>query len=92
MGFNYLQTDDRDDYFASFGSDKVKKSEPLWNLILNGEILLDSVKMHKIQQLAKKKYTLTGKQVKYGLFKKYLVNDGYIIEKVKQENNANKDI
>lgn len=82
--FNYYQTDDRDDYFATLGNNKVRKPTPLYNLTLNGELIFESVEQYRIKQFAKKKYNLTGKQVKYGLFKQYLIDDGYIIDKLKQ--------
>jgi len=79
MAFNYLQTDDRDDYLAQFGSKKGESNNPIIHLTLkdkNGNIILDSVASHKIRAYYKKTYLPLGKSAKK-IWRKGLQELGY---------------
>jgi len=79
MGFNYLQTDDRDDYFSQFGRrrnrDRLKPSG--FTLISpSGETLFNNVDRHKVRTYCKKTYLPYGKGAKY-IWRGILESKGY---------------
>lgn len=81
MGFNYLQTDDRDDYLAQFGSNKKEKTNPVLSLTLKdatGKVILNEVVSHKLRQYYKKNYLPLGKSGKY-VWRKGLEEKGYTV-------------
>jgi len=77
MGFNYLQTDDRDDYLAQFGSKP--KTHPVKSLSLinpQGEMIIKEVPMFKVRTYAKKTYLPYGASGKK-IWRKLLESKGY---------------
>ena len=79
MAFNYLQTDDRDNYFAQFGHKP--KENPIVSLTLvdqNGNILLKEVPMFKVRAYAKKNYVPTGQSAKR-IWRVLLESKGYTV-------------
>lgn len=80
MGFNYLQTDDRDDYFASLG--KKHKPTPNYRLISpSGEIVLDGKESGQVRAYCKKTYLpfgISGRKI----WRKMLEDKGYQIIKI----------
>ncbi len=79
MSFNYLQTDDRDDYLAQFDS------RPKTNLIISftlvnqeGEIVLFMVPREKIRDYAKKNFLPIGKSAKK-IWRKLLEEKGFTV-------------
>ena len=80
MGFNYLQTDDRDDYFAQF--DKKPKSTPKSYTLISpsGEIIFKEVPLFWIRRYSKKTYISKGQPAKY-IWRKLLEDKGYTIQK-----------
>ena len=76
MGFNYLQTDDRDDYFAQFNKKPKRKPESFTLINPNGVIILNEVAMHKVRTYAKKSYLQIGKSAKH-IWRKLLEDRGY---------------
>jgi len=79
MGFNYLQTDDRDDYFSQFGG-KGKK-HPIMSMTLIdpfGKTIFSEVPMFKIRTYAKKTYLELGQSGKK-IWRKLLEGKGYKI-------------
>jgi hypothetical protein len=76
MGFNYLQTDDRDDYFAQFDSHRERHKPTSYTLINSlGENVLDSQPNFRLRDFAKK---LTGKRMK-GVWRETLTTMGYTV-------------
>ena len=62
MSFNYLQTDDRDDYFKQFGRSKERKKPTGYTLISpEGENIFEKVPMFKVRTYCKKNYLPIGK-------------------------------
>jgi hypothetical protein len=87
MGFNYLQTDDRDDYFAQFGSKK-EKTKVLLGIDLinpNGETILTCAPMWKVRSYAKKNYIKRGQGAKY-IWRKILTDNGYTVKNIFADN------
>lgn len=82
MGFNYLQTDDRDDYFASLGSNKPHKPHAKLRLISpSGEIVLDNKESGQVRAYCKKTYLpfgVSGRKI----WRKLLEDKGYKIIKI----------
>lgn len=81
MGFNYLQTDDRDDYLAQFRSKKLPNDNPILHLTLKdpkGNIILKEVVSHKIRQYFKKTYLPIGQSGRH-IWRKGLEEKGYIV-------------
>lgn len=76
MGFNYLQTDDRDDYFAQFNKKPKRKPESFSLMNPKGEAILNEVAMHVVRTYAKKKYLPLGKSAKH-IWRKLLEDKGY---------------
>jgi hypothetical protein len=76
MGFNYLQTDDRDDYFAQFNKKPKRKPESFTLINQNNEVVLSEVDMHKVRTYAKKTYLPFGKSAKH-IWRKLLEDRGY---------------
>ena len=76
MGFNYLQTDDRDDYFAQF--DKKKKKRPTGITVYNpdGEMIFDNVPYWEVRSYCKKNYLPIGKGAKR-IWRGVLIEKGY---------------
>ena len=77
MGFNYLQTDDRDDYFSSFGS-RGAKNRPTGITLISptGDVLFENEPMFKIRSYCKKKYLPYGKGAKH-IWRGILLAKGY---------------
>jgi len=80
MGFNYLQTDDRDDYFARF--DRKKKASTTYvNLkIYKDGVLIIEGTAQDIKIRVKKMLGLTARFAKYGRWREEAIKRGYIIE------------
>jgi len=76
MGFNYLQTDDRDDYFAQFKKKQKRKPDSFSLVNPDGETILNEVAMHVVRTYAKKTYLPLGKSAKY-IWRKLLEDKGY---------------
>ena len=76
MAFNYLQTDDRDDYFAQFNKKQKRKPESFTLINPNGYVILNEVDMHKVRTYAKKTYLPIGQSAKH-IWRKLLENKGY---------------
>lgn len=77
MGFNYLQTDDRDDYFATLGRKRNRRKPNSYSLInLEGVMILENVASFKIRSYAKKMYLKHGQSGKY-IWRKLLEDKGY---------------
>jgi hypothetical protein len=77
MAFNYLQTDDRDDYFEQF--DSKPKKHPILSMTLigpTGNIILREVKKEQIRSYAKKNFLPVGKSGK-GIWRKVLEQKGF---------------
>jgi hypothetical protein len=77
MAFNYLQTDDRDDYFSQF--DKKRKNHPIKSFTLinpDGEIILKEVARFRVRDYAKKNLLPIGKSAK-GIWRKLLEQKGF---------------
>lgn len=73
MGFNYLQTDDRDDYFEQLGKSRRNK---VYSLIdENEEVIFNRVRKSALRSFAKKKFNLPsgGKYI----WREILQNNGY---------------
>lgn len=61
MGFNYLQTDDRDDYLSQFGrKNKTKICSGITLISPSGEKLFDNVPYFKVRSYCKKTYLPVG--------------------------------
>jgi len=79
MGFNYLQTDDRDDYLAQFGSKKQQKTNPVLSVTLinpSGQVVLKEVRTQDIRMYYKKTYCNFGDRNK-GIWRTKLEEKGY---------------
>jgi hypothetical protein len=82
MGFNYLQTDDRDDYFDSIGKKRKEREKHFYDLInKDGEKVLIGVSTFELRRYAKKHYIPYGTGAKK-IWRKFLTDRGYIISKV----------
>ena len=77
MGFNYLQTDDRDDYLTRFVK-KSKRKPQSFSLIKNSKLVLFNVASHVIRMYAKTKYLQLGQSGKK-IWRKLLEDKGYTI-------------
>jgi hypothetical protein len=79
MGFNYLQTDDRDDYLSQFKRKKTKKRLLGVDLISqNGEKIFDCVPTYTLRNYCKKNYLPTGRGGKY-IWRCILIEKGYSV-------------
>jgi hypothetical protein len=79
MGFNYLQTDDRDDYFAQFGKKSNGKNIYSVNLISpTGETIMEDVSTFRLKAYAKKHYIPFGTGAKK-IWRNVLISKGYTI-------------
>ena len=77
MGFNYLQTDDRDDYLSQFGRNREKKRPIGYTLISPaGEKVFESEPMFRLRSYCKKKYLPFGKGGKH-IWRETLLSKGY---------------
>lgn len=77
MGFNYLQTDDRDDYLSQFSRNKIRRRPTGYTLTSPiGEILLENVPTSKIRAYCKIKYLLLGQSGKH-VWRSILLSKGY---------------
>lgn len=76
MGFNYLQTDDRDDYFAQFNKKPKRKPKSFSLINPNGETILKEVPSFTIRSYAKKTYLSNGQSAK-NIWRKLLEEKGY---------------
>ena len=82
MGWNYLQTDDRDDYFSTIGSKGKKKV--LLGIDLtspDGEKILDCAPMFKVRSYCKKNYLPIGNGGKR-IWRGILLEKGYKVENI----------
>lgn len=88
MGWDYLQTDDRDDFFNQF--DKPKKAKTHCNhytVSKDGCLVLEGNSM-EVRIAIKKLLKLTERFVKYGRWKQEAINRGYEVkEELKLLNN-----
>ncbi len=82
MGFNYLQTDDRDDYFAQFGDTK-PRIHPTFKIIKDGVVIHPEINGRAATIWAKDEMGSTSKFVKKGRWKHLLTDNGYIVENLK---------
>lgn len=78
MGFNYLQTDDRDDYFAQFKKKPKRKPHSFSLINPSGEMILEDVASFKIRYHAKRNYLPHGQSGKR-IWRKLLEDKGYKI-------------
>ena len=76
MGFNYLQTDDRDDFFSKFNKQPKRKPESFSLINPNGDVILLKVAMYKVRAYAKQTYMPVGKSAKH-IWRKLLEDRGY---------------
>ena len=79
MGFNYLQTDDRDDYFDQLRKKKKVKEYIVVSFSLinpKGEEILTEVRYHYLRSYFKRTYLPMGVSGKH-IWKKELVKRGY---------------
>ena len=77
MGFNYLQTDDRDDYFASLSkSRKQKIGQIKYTISKDGIVLLNDFSP-KIKSGVKKLLGLTEQFIRHGKWKQIVKEKGY---------------
>lgn len=77
MGFNYLQTDDKDDFFSSLKKQTNKRRSTGITLISPlRKILFDNVPAFKIRTYCKKNYLPIGKSGKY-IWREILLSKGY---------------
>jgi hypothetical protein len=80
MGFNYLQTDDRDDYFAQFSNGKTHKPCD-WSLVNpDGVEIISHVPTFVLRSYCKKTYLSQGQSGKR-IWRKLLEDKGYKIVK-----------
>ena len=88
MGFNYLQTDDRDDYFQQFGKDRERKRIRYTLISPTGEKIFENEPMFKLRAYCKKKYLPFGKGGKH-IWRETLIINGYkvisVIETTKKK-------
>lgn len=81
MGFNYLQTDDRDDYFDSFKSGRKKEPVGYMEYTVSKEgVLIFTGNAWDTKMYMKKLLNLTARYVKFGRWKDECINRGYTIE------------
>jgi len=79
MGFNYLQTDDRDDYFKQFGSKGKPKVDKRFTLKdSSGKTILFNVESLKIRKYSKR-YWEKGKAGEKWKWRQMLFDRGYTI-------------
>lgn len=74
MGWNYLQTDDRDDYFASFRDGGGIKYYTL--IDPNGEIKIETTRKQVLRHYAKRYISGSAKKI----WGKVLIDRGYTIQ------------
>lgn len=75
MGFNYLQTDDREDYFSKFNKKSTTKSKYFSLIDPNEKTILDHVPMYKIRDYANR-YASNNKATKH-IWRKLLESKFY---------------
>ena len=78
MGFNYLQTDDRDDYFSQFSRANKRRNTGITLTSPDGEIIFDNVRMYKVRAYCKNKYLPIGKGGKR-IWRDILLSKGYAV-------------
>lgn len=79
MGFNYLQTDDRDNYLSMFKSKKSKTRNRFKIINQYGDTVCVGISIKCILYV-KKKYSLTPRFLRKGKWKSSLIERGYKIE------------
>lgn len=82
MGFNYLQTDDRDDYFDSIRNDKPTKKRPIYNLLNNDGKIVKSGNNGTLNQYVCKTFGLTARFGKKGRWRDFILDKGFKLEKI----------
>ena len=84
MGFNYLQTDDRDDYLSQFDS-RGKKKYVRYSVFINGTWKFWLTR-YFLKKTVKRLYNYTAKNVKRLTEKEMIIlleNKGYLVQKAK---------
>ena len=77
MGFNYLQTDDRDEYLSQFNKNRNKLKISGFTLISPlGETIFENAPNFKLKTYCKKQYMPIGKSAKY-IWRNILLMKGY---------------
>lgn len=77
MGFNYLQTDDRDDYFERFEKKRNKRKVKSITLIdPNGVIVIENAPVFAVRGYGKRNVFPPGQNGKY-VWRKLLEDSGY---------------
>ncbi len=92
MGFNYLQTDDRDDYFESLGKSRKAKTGYTKYTILKEGVIVISESNPKIKSKVKKLLGLTERFVRRGRWRELVVQAGYELKTEFIKYNTNEDI
>ena len=89
MGFNYLQTDDRDDYFDSIHKSK-SKNRPIGYTLISpeGDEIFKEEPMFKLRTYCKKNYLPIGKGAKK-IWREVLESKGYKVITVMDTKNDN---
>lgn len=82
MGFNYLQTDDRDDYFASIQNNKEKKERPIYNLLNEKGEIIKSGNSGILNRYVRETFGLTARFGKKGRWKDFIKEKGFTLEKL----------
>jgi len=75
MGFNYLQTDDRDDYFLTlWNKNKFPKQEKIYNIIKDDKIIFTGNTL-ECKIFCKKTFKVEGRFVKKGKWRDLLIQN-----------------
>lgn len=86
MEFNYLQTDDRDDYFDSMQNNKERKPRPIYNLLNEKKEIVKTGNNGTLNQYVCKTFGLTARFGKKGRWRDFILNKGFTLEKLNTEN------
>lgn len=78
---NYFQTDDRDDYFNQFSSNKVRKPKSVYNISINNTIILTSILSYKGVTFTKTLINKTRRELRF-CWKEELERLNYKVEKI----------
>ena len=87
MSFNYLQTDDRDDYFAQFSNPRPRKFKPATQYIIinQKDEPIFSGTSRECGQFVKEHFHLTARWAKKGRWRDALKANYYTFENFRQE-------